>query len=266
MNETSSPILAVSGLKKYYNNSSIRAVDDVSFTINQGETLGLVGESGCGKSTIAKLIVQLEKPTEGKVLFHNQDLSTLSKEDRHKNKTKIQMIFQDPYSSLNPRKTIGDAIKDPMLYHQICEKDEVQKEILRLLDLVGLPANSMDRYPKDFSGGQRQRIGIARALSLKPELLICDEPVSALDVSIQAQILNLLKTIQKELSLSMLFIGHGLSVVHYISDRIAVMYQGKIVEEADSIALFTNPGHDYTKTLISSIPILDPTLRNIRKA
>lgn len=268
------PILRVDGLKKYYKDTGngqnskekqIRAVDDVSFQIFKGETLGLVGESGCGKSTLAKLIVQLEKPTDGTISFQNQDFSQMDKKEKQDNRTKIQMVFQDPYSSLNPRKTIGDALRDPMIYHKICHKKEVDKEILSLFDRVGLPAGTLDRYPKDFSGGQRQRIGIARALSLKPELLICDEPVSALDVSIQAQILNLLKGIQKELCLSMLFIGHGLSVVQYISDRIAVMYEGKIVEEGDSIQVFQNPTHPYTKTLISSIPILDPALREQRK-
>lgn len=268
------PILRVDGLKKYYKDTGngqnskekqIRAVDDVSFQIFKGETLGLVGESGCGKSTLAKLIVQLEKPTDGTISFQNQDFSQMDKKEKQDNRTKIQMVFQDPYSSLNPRKTIGDALRDPMIYHKICHKKEVDKEILSLFDRVGLPAGTLDRYPKDFSGGQRQRIGIARALSLKPELLICDEPVSALDVSIQAQILNLLKGIQKELCLSMLFIGHGLSVVQYISDRIAVMYEGKIVEEGDSIQVFQNPAHPYTKTLISSIPILDPALREQRK-
>lgn len=268
------PILRVDGLKKYYKDTGngqnskekqIRAVDDVSFQIFKGETLGLVGESGCGKSTLAKLIVQLEKPTDGTISFQNQDFSQMDKKEKQDNRTKIQMVFQDPYSSLNPRKTIGDALRDPMIYHKICHKKEVDKEILSLFDRVGLPAGTLDRYPKDFSGGQRQRIGIARALSLKPELLICDEPVSALDVSIQAQILNLLKGIQKELCLSMLFIGHGLSVVQYISDRIVVMYEGKIVEEGDSIQVFQNPAHPYTKTLISSIPILDPALREQRK-
>ena len=268
------PILRVDGLRKYYKDTGngqnskekqIRAVDDVSFQIFKGETLGLVGESGCGKSTLAKLIVQLEKPTDGTISFQNQDFSQMDKKEKQDNRTKIQMVFQDPYSSLNPRKTIGDALRDPMIYHKICHKKEVDKEILSLFDRVGLPAGTLDRYPKDFSGGQRQRIGIARALSLKPELLICDEPVSALDVSIQAQILNLLKGIQKELCLSMLFIGHGLSVVQYISDRIAVMYEGKIVEEGDSIQVFQNPAHPYTKTLISSIPILDPALREQRK-
>ena len=268
------PILRVDGLKKYYKDTGngqnskekqIRAVDDVSFQIFKGETLGLVGESGCGKSTLAKLIVQLEKPTDGTISFQNQDFSQMDKKEKQDNRTKIQMVFQDPYSSLNPRKTIGDALRDPMIYHKICHKKEVDKEILSLFDRVGLPAGTLDRYPKDFSGGQRQRIGIARALSLKPELLICDEPVSALDVSIQAQILNLLKGIQKELCLSMLFIGHGLSVVQYISDRIVVMYEGKIVEEGDSIQVFQNPTHPYTKTLISSIPILDPALREQRK-
>ena len=268
------PILRVDGLKKYYKDTGngqnskekqIRAVDDVSFQIFKGETLGLVGESGCGKSTLAKLIVQLEKPTDGTISFQNQDFSQMDKKEKQDNRTKIQMVFQDPYSSLNPRKTIGDALRDPMIYHKICHKKEVDKEILSLFDRVGLPAGTLDRYPKDFSGGQRQRIGIARALSLKPELLICDEPVSALDVSIQAQILNLLKGIQKELCLSMLFIGHGLSVVQHISDRIAVMYEGKIVEEGDSIQVFQNPTHPYTKTLISSIPILDPALREQRK-
>jgi oligopeptide transport system ATP-binding protein len=268
------PLIEVKGLKKYYpirdgiithTIGNVYAVDGVDFTINQGETLGLVGESGCGKSTIGRQLVSLEKPTDGQILYNGQILNTMSPKSMKKIRTEIQMVFQDPYSSLNPRKRIIDILSYPMIYHGICDKQSVNQEVERLLNMVGLPKNSIDRYPHEFSGGQRQRIGIARALSLKPRLIVCDEPVSALDVSIQAQILNLLRNLQKELNLTYLFIGHGLDAVNYISNRIAVMYLGKIVEIADAKELFKNPIHPYTKALCNAAPIPDPNERDRKR-
>ena len=235
------PLIRVEDLKKYYpvkggiithTTGYVKAVDGVSFSVMRGQTLGLVGESGCGKSTIGRQLVGLEIPTEGKIYYDGVDLTLLQKDRKQMRevRTKLQMIFQDPYSSLNPRKHIYEILAQPMLYHRIASKDTVEKEILRLLDMVGLPRTVLGRYPHEFSGGQRQRIGIARALSLNPEFIVCDEPVSALDVSIQAQILNLLKELQKELGLTLLFVGHGLGAVNYVSDQIAVMYLGNIVE------------------------------------
>ena len=237
-NTLEAPLVEVEGLKKYYpirggiithTVGEIRAVDDISFSVKKGETLGLVGESGCGKSTVGRQLVGLEKPTGGQILYRGTRLGSGTKEEKEL-RTKLQMVFQDPYSSLNPRKHIYEILAQPMLYHHISSKQTIQKDVDRLLDMVGLPKNVLGRYPHEFSGGQRQRIGIARALSLNPEFLVCDEPVSALDVSIQAQILNLLKSLQKELGLTCLFVGHGLGAVNYVSDRIAVMYLGKIVE------------------------------------
>ena len=260
--EERTPLLQVKNLKKYYPIKGgvithtvgyVKAVDDVTFEIMQGEILGLVGESGCGKSTIGRQLVGLEKPTEGTVLYKGQELSTLSSRELQRIRTNLQMIFQDPYSSLNPRKRIYEILSQPMLYHGIATKDTVEKEMIRLLELVGLPSGVLGRYPHEFSGGQRQRIGIAKALSLKPEFVVCDEPVSALDVSVQAQILNLLKELQKELKLTLLFIGHGLGAVNYVSDRIAVMYQGKIVETGEAEAIVQQPGHPYTKMLLDSV-------------
>ncbi|MDF2588569.1 MAG: appF2 [Anaerocolumna sp.] len=268
------PLIEVKGLKKYYpirdgiithTIGNVYAIDGVDLTIHQGETLGLVGESGCGKSTLGRQIVSLEKPTDGQIIYDGQVLNTISNKQMKKIRTEIQMVFQDPYSSLNPRKRIYDILSYPMLYHGICTRQTVKREVERLLDMVGLPKNSMDRYPHEFSGGQRQRIGIARALSLKPKLIVCDEPVSALDVSIQAQILNLLRNLQKELNLTYLFIGHGLDAVNYISNRIAVMYLGKIVEIADAKELFSNPIHPYTKALCNAAPIPDPEERDRKR-
>ena len=260
-------LLEVENLKKYYplkggiithTTGYIHAVDGVSFSVREGETLGLVGESGCGKSTIGRQIVGLEKPTQGVIRYDGRDLSALRSGEMKRIRTQLQMVFQDPYSSLNPRKHIYEILAQPMLYHHIATKETVGKELERLLDMVGLSRNVLGRYPHEFSGGQRQRIGIARALSLNPRLLVCDEPVSALDVSIQAQILNLLKSLQKELNLTCIFVGHGLGAVNYVSDRIAVMYLGKIVEIGKAADVFKSPAHPYTQALIAAAPVPDP--------
>lgn len=265
-NKSQMPLISVENMKKYYPvkggiiphvKEYIKAVDGVSFTINEGETLGLVGESGCGKSTVAKLLAGLEKPDEGIVRYDGQVLSEMSAGQLGTIRTQMQMVFQDSYSSLNPRKHIYEILAQPMLYHHIATKETLQAEIERLLDMVGLPKSVLERYPHEFSGGQRQRIGIAKALSLKPRFLICDEPVSALDVSIQAQILNLLRQLQKELNLTCIFIGHGLGAVNYVSDRIAVMYLGKIVEIAPAKEIFLQPAHPYTKALCDAAPVPD---------
>ena len=272
-NTLEAPLVEVEGLKKYYpirggiithTVGEIRAVDDISFSVKKGETLGLVGESGCGKSTVGRQLVGLEKPTGGQILYRGTRLGSGTKEEKEL-RTKLQMVFQDPYSSLNPRKHIYEILAQPMLYHHISSKQTIQKDVDRLLDMVGLPKNVLGRYPHEFSGGQRQRIGIARALSLNPEFLVCDEPVSALDVSIQAQILNLLKSLQKELGLTCLFVGHGLGAVNYVSDRIAVMYLGKIVERRPAKEVFRHPVHPYTRALIDAVPIADPELRREKK-
>lgn len=256
------PLIQVKNLKKYYPVKTgiiphvtdyVKAVDGVSFSIYEGEILGLVGESGCGKTTIGKLLTGLEKPTEGAILYRGMDILDWTVKEQKKYRTKIQMIFQDPYSSLNPRKHIYEILAAPMLYHGISDKQTVEKDVKELLEMVGMPQSALGRYPHEFSGGQRQRIGIARALSLKPEFIVCDEPVSALDVSVQAQILNLLKSLQKELQLTLLFIGHGLGAVHYVSDRIAVMQNGRIVELGDAREVFHHPQQEYTKMLLNSI-------------
>ncbi len=233
---------------------SFKAVNNVSFQIKEGEILGLVGESGCGKSTLSKAVMGILPATGGAILFQDNDLTRLSLQDWKAMRTRIQMIFQDPYSSLNPRMTIGDALKEPLMVHHIVPKAQLDIEVSRLLGMVQLPADAAKKYPHQFSGGQRQRIGIARALSLRPELLICDESVSALDVSVQAQILNLLKQLQQELGLTYLFISHDLNVVHYISDRVMVMQAGKIVETGTAEQVLVHPQHDYTRKLIGSIP------------
>lgn len=261
MNNT--PLIQVENLKKYYPQKGgiithitgyTKAVDGVSFSIQKGETLGLVGESGSGKSTVGRLLVGLESPTEGSVLYKGKALSEMKKREQKEIRTDLQMVFQDPYFSLNPRKHIYEILAQPMLYHKISTKDTLEQDIVKLLDMVGLSKSVLGRYPHEFSGGQRQRIGIAKALSLNPEFLVCDEPVSALDVSIQAQILNLLKSLQKELNLTLLFVGHGLGAVHYVSDRIAVMYQGQIVEIGEAEKVFTSPAHPYTQALLQAIP------------
>ncbi|WP_455715319.1 ABC transporter ATP-binding protein [Anaerosporobacter sp.] len=271
MTNNKKSIVVVDGLCKYYpvnnvplskNKQMVHAVDDVSFQIEEGETLGIVGESGCGKSTIGRQIMALERPSAGKILYDGQDITIMPESKLRGIRTEFQMIFQDTNSSLNPRKQIYDILAAPMLYHKVVTKENVKQEVERLLDMVGLAKNSMSKFPHEFSGGQRQRIGIARALSLNPKLIVCDEPVSALDVSVQAQILNLLTSLQKEMNLTYVFIGHGLGAVRYVSTRIAVMYLGKIVEIADAKELFENPRHPYTKALVDASPIPDPNLRD----
>ena len=264
------PLLKVEHLKKYYPQnrpifgrptSWIRAADDVSLKLYPGETLGLVGESGCGKSTLGRMIAGLEAPDSGRIWYKGQELTAKGGRGYSAVRTEIQMVFQDSYSSLNPRKQIFQILSEPMLYHSLADKHTVHKKAEHLMELVGLPLSALDRYPYEFSGGQRQRIGIAKALSLEPKLLICDEPVSALDVSIQAQILNLLKSLQKDLDLTCIFIGHGLGAVNYVSRRIAVMYLGKLVETGESSELFEHPVHPYTRTLLGAVPIPDPRKR-----
>jgi len=267
----SEPLLDVKNISKIFYKKksklfkpdlSYKAVDNISFTINPGETLGLVGESGCGKSTIAKLIVKLHDPTLGDIYFNGVNYKNIKKKDLINFRKKVQIIFQDPYSSLNPRIKIGKAISEPLMFHNIIDSHAIKDEVISLLNQVGLNKDHFNSYPNAFSGGQRQRICIARALTLKPDLLIADEPVSSLDVSIQAQIINLLINLQKTHNMSYLFISHDLAVVKYISDRIIVMYLGRIVEIAKNDELFRSPKHPYTQALLSSIPQPEPKNRN----
>jgi oligopeptide/dipeptide ABC transporter ATP-binding protein len=236
-------------------------VDGVDLSIFRGETLGLVGESGCGKSTLGRLILLLEEPTAGEILFKGQKLTGRSRRQLVSLRREMQIVFQDPYSSLNPRQTIGTIIGEPFLIHRLGDSNEMTERVYELLDLVGIPANCIARYPHEFSGGQRQRIGIARALILNPQFIICDEPVSALDVSVQAQVINLLEDLQERYGLTYLFIAHDLSLVEHISDRVAVMYLGQMVELAESEVLYSRAQHPYTKALISACPVPDPRLR-----
>ncbi len=272
--ETNNILLKVDSLVKHFpitrgifrrQVGTVKAVDGISFEIKGRENLGLVGESGCGKSTAARVILQLLKATSGKVYFKEQEITSISSEDLRKRRPQMQMIFQDPQDSLNPRMTVGSIISEPMFEHQRLKVKQRRERVEQLLNSVGLDPYVTNRYPHEFSGGQRQRIGIARALALSPDFIICDEPIAALDVSIQAQVINLLEDLQEEYGLTYLFISHDLSMIRHISDRVAVMYLGRIVELASSQELYSNPLHPYTKALLSAVPVHDPVLEKKRK-
>lgn len=265
--QVDNPLIQVNHLTKHFpvrlgaygqQSATVHAVDDVSFKIEKGETLGLVGESGCGKSTTGLNLLQLYKPTQGSVMYLGEDLTQMKESDLRPLRKKLQIIFQDPYSTLNPRMTIGTAIVDPMIAHKTYSKKEACERMVKLLEDVGLSPDYANRYPHEFSGGQRQRICIARALALEPEFIVCDEPVSSLDVSVQAQIINLLMDLQEKYHLTYLFIAHDLGVVRYISDRVAVMYLGKLAELAPKDEIFNNPLHPYTQALLSAVPVPNP--------
>jgi peptide/nickel transport system ATP-binding protein/oligopeptide transport system ATP-binding protein len=267
---TGEPLVKLEGIKKYFpitqgilfqhHVGNVHAVDGVDLTIYPGQTVGLVGETGCGKSTLARVVMRLHDPTEGRIWIQGRDITELKGKELQELREDMQMVFQDPYASLNPRKTIGSIIGDPFRLHGTVPKNRIKSEVEELMQLVGLNPEHYNRYPHEFSGGQRQRIGVARSLALRPKLIVCDEPVSALDVSIQAQILNLLDDLQAEFKLTYLFIAHDLSVVKHVSDRVAVMYLGKIVEEADGDRLYREPKHPYTGALLSAVPLADPKL------
>lgn len=272
-NKELQPLLKVQSLKKYFPITAgilgrtvgqVKAVDDISFSVMPGETVGMVGESGCGKTTCGRTVLRLIEPTGGTIHFQGRDLSTMSSSELRSHRPKMQIIFQDPYSSLNPRKTVMDIVGEALEIHNRCYGPEKDEKVAELLEHVGLSAAYINRYPHEFSGGQRQRIGIARAIALEPSLIICDEPVSALDVSIQAQVINLLIRLREEMSLAYLFIAHDLSVVKHISDRIIVMYLGRIVEQAKKEELFENPKHPYTRALLSAVPEPDPRRKSQR--
>ena len=268
------PLLSVTDLVKHYpitqgiirerQVGAVRAVDGISFDVQKGETLGLVGESGCGKSTTGRLLMRLEQPTSGSIRFEGEDWLCLSRKDLRHARKDMQIVFQDPFSSLNPRMTVGEIVGEPLFVHGVAKGADLERKTARLLEVVGLDESHARRYPHEFSGGQRQRIGVARALSLNPRLIILDEPVSALDVSVQAQVINLLRDLQRDFGLTYLFIAHDLAVVRHISNRVAVMYLGKIVELADKAELYANPVHPYTEALLSAVPVPDPKARGAR--
>lgn len=267
------PLLEVKNLKKYFPVQAgllqrtvgyVKAVDDVSFYVNKGETLGIVGESGCGKSTTGRMIMRLLDPTDGSILFEGKDISKLSQSEIRPYRREIQMVFQDPYASLNPRKTVGNLLEEPYVIHNMYSAKERKEKVQELLEIVGLNAAHYDRYPHEFSGGQRQRIGIARALTLRPKLIVADEPVSALDVSIQSQVLNLMEDLQEEFKLTYIFVAHDLSVVKHISDRVGVMYLGKLAEIGPNDEIYSNPLHPYTQSLLSAVPVPNPKAKRER--
>ena len=266
MSNSSSPLLEVKNLKKYFKTPKgmLHAVDDVSFTIDRGRTLGVVGESGCGKSTTGRAILRIVEPTEGEILFDGEDIRSLGKDQMRRMRTRMQIIFQDLFSSLNPRKTVSETIAEPLkLNGIITDKGKRMERVAEIMEIVGLAERLYNAYPHELDGGRRQRIGIARALALNPQFIVCDEPVSALDVSIQAQILNLMDELQEKMGLTYMFITHDLSVVHYFADDIAVMYLGRLIEKAPAKELFRNPVHPYTQALLSAIPV--PSIHNQRK-